>query len=89
MKTPREAVLEVERLALLGALIRVLDELHRVRGSDASLVDLKTDLMTGVRDLVIEATLAEGIAVEDETRILEGIIEGLTFAFEEACRKSP
>jgi hypothetical protein len=88
MKTPREAVLEVERLALLGALIRALDELRRVRGSAASLVDLKSDLMTGARDLVIESTAAEGIAVGDEARILEDTIEGLAFAFEEACRKS-
>lgn len=89
MKTPREAVLEVERLALLGALIRALDELRRVSGSAASLVDLESDLMTGARDLVSEATAAEGIAVGDEARILEDTIEGLAFAFQEARRKSP
>lgn len=88
MKTPREAVLEVERLAFLGALSRALDELLRVKGSAASLVDFKRDLMTVARDLVIEASAAEGIAVEDEARILEDTIEGLTFAFEEARGKS-
>lgn len=88
MKAPREAVLEVERLALLGVLSRALDELLRVKGSAASLVDLQSDMTTIARDLVIEATAAEGIAVEDEGQILEDTIESLTFAFEEAFRKS-
>jgi hypothetical protein len=88
MKTPREVVLEVERLALLAALNRALDELLRVRGSAGSLVALKSDLKTVSRDLVSEAAAAEGVAVEDEARIREDAIEGVAFALVEACRKS-
>jgi hypothetical protein len=62
--------------------------LVRVGGSTASLLDLKNDLITGARDLVVEATAAEDIAIEDEARILEDAIEDLSFAFEEVCHKS-